>query len=336
MNLFADPKIDLVFRRVFASEPNQPLLVDLLNSMLELRDTERLTEVTLLDHEARMAGGEPKVPFADVQCSDGAGRTYIVEMQVLSLAAFEKRLVYQLAKFYTSQKRHAGGYGGLDDVIGMVICDFEIWPQAPESEDPAVPMLSHWRMQEQHGGVLGLPQMQYVFLELPKYQIDPECEPTPAQRWAAFFRDAESLEEIPPLLAGEPYSSALEAARLDSFTAEEWDAYESAKIAEEDARAAVALAEQEGAERGLAQGRLEGLAEGQELGRAEGLELGLAEGQELGRTEGLAEGLRRGIVDLCEAMRIPLDDARREEIAAMVAEQLSEQLESLKTMRRWA
>ncbi len=327
MAQFADPKVDLVFRRVFATEPNKPQLVDLLNSLLELRDTERLTEVTFLDHDPETANGGAKVPVADVRCRDDTGRIYVVQMQVLSLPAFDRRLVYQLAKIYTSQTRRAGGYSGLDDVVGMVICDFEIWPQAPEPGGPAVPMLSHWRMQEQHGGALSLPQMQNVFLELPKYQISPGDEPTPAQCWAAFFRDAESLEEIPPWLADEPYRSALEAARLDTFSAEEWEAYERAKIAEEDARAVVALAEQEGAERGFVQGRVEGLAEGQELG--------LAEGQELGRSEGLAEGLRRGVVDLCEALRIPLDDARREEMAGMEAEQLEERLESLKKMRRW-
>ncbi len=30
-------------------------------------------------------------------------------------------------------------------------------------------MLSRWKMHEQHTGVAGLAQVQYVFLELPKY-----------------------------------------------------------------------------------------------------------------------------------------------------------------------
>ncbi len=54
----------------------------------------------------------------------------------------------------------------LDEVIGISICDFELWPH---EEAPHVPMLSRWRMVEQESGVKGLPQLQLVFLELPKY-----------------------------------------------------------------------------------------------------------------------------------------------------------------------
>lgn len=335
MTRYADPKVDMVFRRVFATEDNKPLLVHLLNSMLELEGEERLNDVSLLDRQERAPSSDPKIPVVDVRCRDEAGRVYVVEMQVLSLAAFEKRLVYQLAKVYTSQSRRAGGYAGLHDVVGVVICDFEIWPDGSDEEAATVPMLSHWRMQEQHSGAVGLPQMQYIFLELPKYEVSADRAPTPAQRWAAFFRDAENLEVIPGLLSGRPYREALEAARLDTFSAEEWDDYERAKIAEEDARSAVALAEREGAQRGIEEGRAEGLAEGQALGRVEGHEVGLVEGQELGRAEGLAEGLRRSVLDLCEAIRMPLDDAKREEIAEMPPELLEKQIESLKTQRRW-
>ena len=52
-------------------------------------------------------------------------------------------------------------------VIGISICDFALWPRR---DAPHVPMLSRWRMQEQTSGVTALPQLQLVFLELPKYE----------------------------------------------------------------------------------------------------------------------------------------------------------------------
>lgn len=57
-------------------------------------------------------------------------------------------------------------YPELDDVIGISICDFELWPR---KEAPHVPMLSRWRMQEQASGVVDLPEPQLLFLELPRY-----------------------------------------------------------------------------------------------------------------------------------------------------------------------
>ncbi len=58
----------------------------------------------------------------------------------------------------------------LKDVVGVTICDFCLWDEPGEDDEAAVPMLSRWRMQEQHSSRPGLPQVQYVFLELPKYQ----------------------------------------------------------------------------------------------------------------------------------------------------------------------
>ena len=57
-------------------------------------------------------------------------------------------------------------------------------------------MLSRWRMQEQHTGVPGLPQVQYVFLELPKYAAGPHPSDL-VDKWALFFREAENLDGDP-------------------------------------------------------------------------------------------------------------------------------------------
>ena len=146
------------------------------------------------------------------------------------------------------------------------------------SGDPSgtyqVPMLSRWRMQEQHSGARGLPQVQYAFLELPKYTAGDAPEAL-VDRWAYFFREAKNLNVIPPALSEEPFREALEVARTATFSREEWEAYERAKMAEQDARGALAVARQEGAE----SGHKSGVAEGHKSGLAEGHKSGLAEGK---------------------------------------------------------
>lgn len=101
--------------------------------------------------------------------------------------------------------------------------------------------------------------MQYVFLELPKYAAGDDPQRT-IDRWAYFFREAENLEMVPPALSEPPFREALEVARMAGFSAGELDLYDRAKIAEQDARGALSLAErqgrQEGREEGLAQGLL--------------------------------------------------------------------------------
>ena len=124
---------------------------------------------------------EAKLSIVDVKCIDAQGTSYVIEMQVLPVEGFDKRVVYNACKSYTGQLRGGEEYPKLNDVVAISICDFELWPA--KGDGPAVPMVSHWRMQEQHSGEKGLPQVQYVFLELPKYEAGATPE-TLVDKWA--------------------------------------------------------------------------------------------------------------------------------------------------------
>src|SRR6185436_4560027 len=247
--VFADPKTDFVFKRIFGSEVHKPLLIELLNALLELEGSHRIVDLKYLSPEQRVPVVELKMSVVDVKCFDQSGRHYVVEMQVLNVEGFEKRVVYNTSKAYVTQLRAGEDYPGLDDVVGVTICDFLLWPSPPDPGGASVPMLSRWRMQEQHGGALSLSQVQYVFLELPKYRSGDDPQGT-IDRWAYFFREAENLEVVPPALSQAPYSEALEVARMATFSAGELDLYDRAKIAEQDARGALTLAKRQSHEEG--------------------------------------------------------------------------------------
>ncbi len=328
--VFADPKTDFVFKRIFGTEPNKHLLKELLNALLELEGEQRIEDLTYLSPEQRVPVAELKLSIVDVKCRDHAGREYVVEMQVLNVEAFEKRVVYNVSKSYVMQIHGGEHYLELSDVIGVTICDFELWPSPPQAGGPPVPMLSRWRMQEQNHGALALSQVQYVFLELPKYTKGAAAETT-VERWAHFFRAAESLEVIPPELAEEPFRTALEQSRTARFTPAEWDAYDRAKISEQDARGAISFAERQGEARGEVRGEARGFTRGHEQGLVEGRTQGITEGH----TQGIVDGLRRSIEEVCELLTIPLDSSRRAEIWGMSLEQLEALLARLKRERRW-
>lgn len=158
--VFADPKTDFVFQRIFGSEDHKPALIGFLNDILELDGAHRVTEVSFLPPELRPKVSELKYSIVDVKCVDARGVNYVVEMQVLNVEAFEKQVVYNVAKAYTNQLGVGDGYPELNDIIGISVCDFELWPR---KEGSLAPMLSRWRMQ------VGLSAMQFVFMELPKW-----------------------------------------------------------------------------------------------------------------------------------------------------------------------
>jgi predicted transposase/invertase (TIGR01784 family) len=259
--VFADPKTDFVFKRIFGVEARKPLLIALLNHLLELDGERRILDVQHLSGDQHIDVAELKLSIVDVKCTDATGRRFVVEMQILKVEGFEKRVVYNASKAYVMQLRNAEEYPALCDVVGVTICNFNLWPETDERGRFKVPLLSRWRLQEQHSGERGLPQVQYAFLELPKYGAGGAPE-TLIDKWAYFFREAKNLEVVPEALSEGPFREALEVARTATFSAEEWEAYERAKMAEQDARGALAVARQEGHKSGLAEGHKSGLAEG--------------------------------------------------------------------------
>ncbi len=258
--LFADPKTDFVFKRIFNAEAHRDLLIALLNDLLELEGEHRIVEVHHLPPEQHVAVPEMKLSIVDVKCTDAAGRRFVVEMQVLKVEGFEKRVVYNASKAYVMQLRNADEYPTLCNVVGVTICNFLLWPDKDASGRFEVPMLSHWRMQEQHGGAIGLSQVQYAFLELPKYAAGTEPQ-TMIDKWAYFFRETRYLDVVPSALSEQPFREALDVARSAAFSPLEWEAYQRAKMAEQDARGALVVARQEGMEEGLAWGELKGKRE---------------------------------------------------------------------------
>ncbi len=255
--VFADPKTDVVFKRIFGDEARKPLLIALLNDLLELKGTRRIREVEHLSLEQHISLPKSKLSIVDVKCTTASGRRFVVEMQVLPVEGFEKRVVYNASKAYVLQLRDADEYPTLCDVVSVTLCNFKLWPKKLEGRGYKVPMLSRWRMQEQQSGHKGLRQVQYAFLELPKYRAGKNPE-TLVDKWAYFFREARNFEVIPPALSEGPFREALEIARKASFTNAEWEQYERSKMAEQDERGAISLAHREGKDEGRVEGRLEG------------------------------------------------------------------------------
>jgi predicted transposase/invertase (TIGR01784 family) len=223
-----------------------------LNHLLELHGESAIVNVEHMSGEQHVEVAELKLSIVDVKCTDTTGRRFVVEMQVLKVEGFEKRVVYNASKAYVMQLRNAEEYPALCDVVGVTICNFNLWPDKDAQGGFKVPMLSRWRMQEQHSAERGLSQIQYVFLELPKYAAG-DAPTALIDKWAYFFREAKNLDVVPPALAEGPFRDAMEIARTSNFSSHEWQVYERAKMSEQDARGALTVVRQEGIHEGKRQ-----------------------------------------------------------------------------------
>jgi predicted transposase/invertase (TIGR01784 family) len=317
--VFADPKTDFTFHRIFGSDKHKIALLGFLNDILQLDGDHLITEVTFLDPAQRPKVEELKLSIVDVKCKDARGVHYVVEMQVLNVEAFDKRVVYNVAKAYTNQLDIGEEYPKLNDIVGITICDFEMWPRRDGSN---VPMVSRWRLQEQETGTVGLLALQFVFLELPKYDVQYPPRTT-IEKWAYFFREAKNLSLVPDVLKYPPIIEALDAARTSTFTVDEWDDY---------IRAGMAIQNERGM---LSQARKEGLDEGRKQGLDEGRKQGLDEGRKQGLDEGRKQGLRQAIRDLCDVLGIEVTNERHAELERLDAAALSALRDRIKSTKTW-
>ena len=65
---FADPKTDVIFKRIFGTEAYKHLLVELLNALLELEEGQRIRDVTYLPPE--QSSPLPGMKFSVVDVGD--------------------------------------------------------------------------------------------------------------------------------------------------------------------------------------------------------------------------------------------------------------------------
>jgi predicted transposase/invertase (TIGR01784 family) len=248
---FADLKNDFVFRRIFSRPTHPDILRRLLNDLLDRRDAQTVASLEYLPSEQLPLAEGAKLSILDVRCTDRAGTTFVVEMQLIHHPGFINRVVYNACKAYAGRLKAGGWYTDLTDVVAISICNFNLWPDARQDEQrlPRVPMLSRWHMVEHNSKNDGLLQVQYAVLELPKMPPTRPVLPG-ADLWAWLFVHAPELTEIPADLTSGPFGEALELANQAKFTAEELQAYERTR---DEIRQVLEIAEARWAE-----GKLEG------------------------------------------------------------------------------
>lgn len=102
---FVDIKNDVAFRKIFGNEKKSICLISFLNAVLELKGSDRVAKVTIINPYLlpRIAG--EKSSIIDVRATDQKGRQFVVEMQVADKTGFDKRVQYYTAKDYSMQSK---------------------------------------------------------------------------------------------------------------------------------------------------------------------------------------------------------------------------------------
>ena len=277
---FINPKTDFAFKKIFGGNESKPILISFLNAMI-YDGNPTIADLEIIDPYLASRVQYLKDSYLDVQAKLAGGQIVIIEMQVLNVESFAKRVVYNTAKAYSTQLFRGQGYSKLRPVIALTITDFKMFDDDQE-------VISHFLFKEKKRLFeYPDPGMEMIFIELPKFNKQLDQLETLTDKWVYFMKNAPSLEVVPSTMENvSEIQQAFVIANETNLNAEELKDLEDRERYIMDQQGIL----RKGIEEGLAQGREEGLALGM---REKALEiarqlLNVLDNQTISQTTGLS------------------------------------------------
>ncbi|MEO0447384.1 MAG: Rpn family recombination-promoting nuclease/putative transposase [Verrucomicrobiota bacterium] len=220
---FINPRTDLAFKKIFGSEGSKPILISFLNAMLHAGEPE-IVDLEILDPYSipRLEG--MKDSYLDVRSQLRSGETVLIEMQVLNVAGFEKRVLYNAAKEYANQLERGTDYESLNPVIALTITDFILFPE-PDMQNRVISRFALIEKEE----FIEYPNgdVELVFVELPKFQVAEADLHSLTEKWLYFLCTAPDVSAVPKTLEEvDEIQEAFEIAEFAKLSREEERALE--------------------------------------------------------------------------------------------------------------
>ncbi len=243
---FLDIKTDFAFKKVFGSEESKGILINFLNAVITFNHDQYITSLTIVDpYNIPMLKGM-KDTYVDVKAVLDDGSHVIIEMQVLNTEGFEKRVLYNAAKKYSSQLKKGDHFKLLNSVIALTITDFTLFE---EHDD----VMSHFKLIEKQHLIDYLDDIELIFIELPKF-TKTEAELNNIQdKWIYFIKNAGTLDYVPKNF-NEELEKAFDIANEANFSEQELDLQHRKKDWVYMQKSSLELAKSQGIEQGIEQG----------------------------------------------------------------------------------
>ena len=253
---FVDIKNDIAFRKIFGNENKKIILISFLNAVMKLKGKDAIEDVEILNPYQLPIIKNLKASIIDVKARDKKGKTYIIEMQVAEPDGLDKRLLYYASKEYSQQIESGDFYTKLKPVIFIGIFDFKFTEGGK--------YLSHHAVCDVENGERIIKDMDFYFIELPKFikPLSDLIEVT--DKWIYFFKEAKTLHVIPENVDDEGLKAAYHDANKYSWSKEELDAYDYAAMRDQDERGKTELAIRRAEERAEKRGEERGEKRGEE------------------------------------------------------------------------
>jgi predicted transposase/invertase (TIGR01784 family) len=242
--------VDYAFKHVFGREATRPILINVIDAVLNPAPGHQLRDIQLLNPFNPKEAFDDKLSILDIKARDLSGRQFNVEMQMLAFRYYEKRILYYGCKLHTQQLHEGEDYLELQPTISISFLDHVLFPQAPGHH-------LQFRLLEAARHFPFSNDLELHILELPKFTKSAAELTSALDIWLYFLRHAAKIdtEALPGVFQQHPLVvRAVEELKVLAQTDEERERYEARRKWQLDYNT------------GLKVARLEGRAEGEKIG----------------------------------------------------------------------
>jgi predicted transposase/invertase (TIGR01784 family) len=228
-----NPKIDLVFKKLFGSEENKDILLSLINAVLP--DTQQISSLEIKNPYNVSDYAEGKLSILDIKAEDENGNLYDIEMQIKGTTFYGKRTLYYWAKVFGSQldylteaeiekkEKRGRSYSDLNKCIVISLMDFEFFK---DDRYHRCFVLKDRETSDRH---VDLDYLDLYFIELEKFEHKYKSIRTTLDRWVKFLNNADryTKDTLPKELAEvEPIKKASERLEIMYLSKKEREYYD--------------------------------------------------------------------------------------------------------------
>lgn len=191
---YTSPSVDIIFKRVFGTERNKPILQEFLSVLLGIEIIDLQIENTELPPLAESDGKSVRLDVLATVRTEKGDRCVNIEVQNVAHPSLPQRAVYYGSRIYAGQLQNGTNYDHLNPTMVIFILNFQLFP---EHQLP----VSTFELRESQTGaelVPGEKPLEFMFIELPKVpdKLDiAESDLKQLDRWLVFLaaRDDQTL-----------------------------------------------------------------------------------------------------------------------------------------------
>ncbi|XZM80656.1 Rpn family recombination-promoting nuclease/putative transposase (plasmid) [Clostridium perfringens] len=267
-----NPQIDFVFKKIFGTEKNKPILINFLNAVI--KPTTSIKDVKIKNNDIDKDFIEDKFSRLDVKATTSNKEHINIEIQVKNEYNMIQRTLYYWSKMYSEQIQNRDNYSNLERTVCINILNFKYLKNDKYH--------NAYRLKEITSNEELTDLQEIHFIELPKFNeignkeyVENVEKMDALEKWLEFLVEPESNtvrqlelrnEEI-KLAKSELYRLSMDSKEIEQYNMREKAIY--------DRISALENAEAKGKKEGKLEGKLESKLEVVKESLSQGLEISL-------------------------------------------------------------